>query len=404
MALPVHKIELGLESANADNYRFKLDDPVQGQLDSDYELGGATVFLDVTNRVRRFSISRGKSNLFSSFPAAQANIELNNHDRAFDPLYSLSPYRGDIVPRRELRVTTDGNLIYTGYIDDWNYSYTVNGESIAEAIAYDPLILLSNQTLSAGTPTSELTGARIEAVLDSISWDAAKRDIDAGNATLGTQVIAENTNVMSYLQEVASADPGFVFASKAGSIKFTDRNLSESGGNVVNFGGTGVPFVSIGVEYGSDNLYNKVTLSRIGGGTATATDIESIAFYGARELNQDGYLFSTDDELLDLALFYAQKYSLPDYRFSSLEVAVHGLSAEMRNQVLDLELGDIARVIFTPNNIGDPIDRYVQIISIKHSAGPDSHFTEFGFESVTGVGLILSDAEFGKLDVYSLSW
>jgi len=100
----------------------------------------------------------------------------------------------------------------------------------------------------------------------------------------------------------------------------------------------------------------------------------------------------------------AQRYSQPEYRFKALEVAVHKLSEAEQAEVLDLELGSICKVTFTPNNIGDPIERFVQVISINHTVNTQTHFIELGFEGLDYAALVLDDAEFGKLDSYSLSW
>ena len=405
MAMPVEKIEIGLVNSPAGALRFTLDDSVKGVLDNtEYPLGGDSVFVDVTDRVRRFSLSRGRSSLFSSFPAGQLNVEFNNHDRAFDPLYASSPFAGDIVPRREIRATTGSAVVYTGWIDDWNYSYLPDGDSVAEAIAYDATSILSGQTLAAGTPTTQLSGARVNDVLNQIAWSPTLRNIDTGQATLGTAVIQADTNAMSYLQQIASSEVGLVFVGKDGAVNFIDRAQGPTSASLVTFGGTGIPFQSLEVLYGSDSLYNSVILGRTGGGTATATDLESVADYGLRTLSQNDLLLSTDLALADTALALVQRYSQPEYLFNSLEVALHKLSSAQQAQILGMEIGSIGEVIFTPNGIGDPIERYVQVISINHTVSPDSHYVEFGFQSVESAYLVLDDAEFGKLDTYSLSW
>jgi hypothetical protein len=405
MAMPVEKIEIGLVNSPAGALRFTLDDGIKGVLDNtEYPLGGDSVFVDVTSRVRRFSLSRGRSSLFSSFPAGQLNVEFNNHDRAFDPLYASSPFAGDIVPRREIRATTGSAVIYTGWIDDWNYSYMPDGDSVAEAIGYDATSILSGQTLAAGTPVTELSGARVNDVLDQIAWSSTLRNIDTGQATLGTAVIQADTNAMSYLQQIASSEVGLVFVGKDGAVNFIDRAQGPTSASLVTFGGTGIPFQSLEVLYGSDNLYNSVILGRTGGGTATATDLDSVADYGLRTLTQSDLLLSTDLALADTALALVQRYSQPEYLFNSLEVALHKLSSAQQAQILGMEIGSIGEVIFTPNGIGDPIERYVQVISINHTVSPDSHYVEFGFQSVESAYLVLNDAEFGKLDTYSLSW
>jgi hypothetical protein len=115
-------------------------------------------------------------------------------------------------------------------------------------------------------------------------------------------------------------------------------------------------------------------------------------------------LLNTDLALAELALVLAQQYSQPEYRFSSLEVAIHKLDPAEQEDVLGLELGSIAKIVFTPNGIGDAIQRFVQVISINHTVNPQNHFVEFGFQSLDAAYLVLDDAEFGKLDLYSLSW
>ncbi len=405
MAMPIEKVEVGFDTSfsGAGNF-FVLDDPVKGQLNNtSYPLGGLT-FIDVTDRVRNFSISRGRSNLFSAFPAGQLNVEFNNHDRAFDPLYAQSPFAGNIVPRREIRVTTADAVQYTGWIDDWGFSYLPNGDSVAEAIAYDATSIISGQTLAAGTPTAQLSGARVENILDQINWSPEDRNIETGVATLSNAVIDANTNAMNYLQTIALSEPGLVFVDKIGRLTFLDRTTAPTSTGLVQFGGTGIPFQSVDVSYGSDNLYNEVVLDRVGGGTATATDTQSVTDYGLRTLSQSGLLLNTDLALAELALVLAQQYSQPEYRFSSLEVAIHKLDPAEQEDVLGLELGSVAKIVFTPNGIGDAIQRFVQVISINHTVNPQNHFVEFGFQSLDAAYLVLDDAEFGKLDLYSLSW
>jgi hypothetical protein len=72
----------------------------------DFNTGTSAVpaFSDITSYVRSVSISRGKDELLDGFSAGSVSIELDNRDRRFDPLFTSSPYNGDIVPRREVRV------------------------------------------------------------------------------------------------------------------------------------------------------------------------------------------------------------------------------------------------------------------------------------------------------------
>lgn len=396
--MPIEKVEVGFDTtfSGAGSF-FTLDDATKGVLDgTTYTLGGVT-FIDVTERVKDFSINRGRSNLFANFPTGQLNVTFNNHDRVFDPLYTQSPFIGNIVPRREIRVTTNDSVQYTGWIDDWGFTYLPNGDSTAEAIAYDATSILSGQTLSAGTPTAQKTGARINAILDQVSWLAENRDIDTGLADLGNQVITDGTNVVSYLQTVAQSEPGTLFINKAGAVRFIQADATIDPNKYMVFGGTGIPFQNLQVSYGSENLFNEVVIAREGGGTATASDPQSIIDYGLRVLSASSVLLSNDTALADLALTLVEKYSQPDYRFSSLEVPLHKLNTAEQNQVLNLELGDIVKIEFQPNGFGDVIERFVSIISIQQIVRPDTHFIEFGFEAEEGGFWTLSDPLFGKL-------
>jgi hypothetical protein len=406
MALPAQLVELGFDlSFSANPNLFTLDDTPKGELDGDYGLGGLQ-FIDVTSRVRTINIQRGRSNLFSSFPAGQVSIELNNHDRAFDPLYTGSPYYGNIVPRRAIRVTSGGIVQFNGWVDDWNLTYLPNGDSVVAAIATDATSIIAQQTLAEATPTSELSGARINAILDKaeVNWSTELRDIDAGQQLLGSQVIADSTNVLQYLQNVAASEPGQLFIDKSGKITFRDRENYPTSQTVAYLGGTGIPFQNISVVYGAENLYNEVQVSRLDGGTAIATDIDSQNSYGIKNLTIDGLLMSSDAQLVELSLVYAQRYSQPQYNFESVEVNLNKLDDIKQAQMLSLEIGSVARIEFTPNGIGDPIISYNRIISVNHLINTSSHYVELGFEALDYTALVLDDEVFGKLDSGVLSW
>ena len=101
-------VELGLSKA------FTLDDPVAGVIGStEFTIGGVS-YEDVTSRVRSISIARGKNRDLDRFNAGSLSVEFNNTDRAFDPLYTSSPFAGNIVPRRDVRVLADGTAQYVG--------------------------------------------------------------------------------------------------------------------------------------------------------------------------------------------------------------------------------------------------------------------------------------------------
>ena len=406
MAIPTPKVEIGFDLTDLPiGPFFRLDDSVAGVLDNvDYRLGG-TIFYDVTDRVRTINWNRGKSRRFSAFQAGSLNVEFNNHDRAFDPLYVDSPFYGNIIPRREIRVTS-GNLIqFTGWIDDWGLTYTPDGNSLADAIASDAFTIIANQTISEGTPTQQLTSERINTILDSpgVSWSTTLRDIEAGQVQVGTQQISANTNALNYMQKVTETEGGLFFVGKNGALTFRDSVDTPDSATLVTFDqGSNIPYKSIGIVYGAELLYNEVTIANAGGGTAVAQSVSSQGEYGIRSLALTDLLGATDEQSVDLAVRYVDIYSEPEYRVEQLEVCLHDLNSTDQETVLGLELGSVCKVAFTSNGIGDPIEKFIQVISLNNSVKPTTHYVTFGFQEIKYLSLVLDDAVFGKLDAGTL--
>ena len=406
MALPTQKVELGFDlSFSASSNLFTLNDATKGQLDGEFGLGGLQ-FIDVTERVKNFSIARGRRNDFAAFPAGQAVVEFNNHDRAFDPLYAESPFAGNIIPRRQIRISSGGIVQFVGWINDWNLDYLVNGDSVVSVVAVDATSIFAKQTITGFTPPEELSGARINRILGlgDVGWAEEFRDIDAGQQLLGNQAIEDNSNALQYLQTVSQSEPGSLFIDKTGNVTFRDRNNFPTSDTTTFLGGTGIPFQNIAVVYGSENLYNEIQVSRLGGGTAVAFDPASQADYGIKNLTISDLLMADDDQALQLALVYAQRYSQPEYHFDSVEINVMKLTPAQQAEILDLDIGSIARIEFTPNGIGEPIVRFTEIIGINKTVGPQTHFITLGFQALDFTALILDDAVFGRLDSGVLSY
>lgn len=408
MPAPSTKVEIGFDLSGLGGPFFILDDPVQGVLDNPtYTLGG-TLFYDVSSDVLSVSVNRGKSRQLDKFTAGNANVTFINQDRAFDPLNASSPYYGQIVPRRTVRITTSGSAVFYGSIDDWNLNYDISGYSTAGAVVSDGFTFLAQQILTAHTATSQLSGARIGAVLDraSVDWPASLRDLDTGSTTLQADVVADGTNALEYLQLVNYSEPGKLFMGADGFVTFRDRTDAPSSSGLVTFSdtGTGIPFVGVEIVYGSELLYNFVQIERASGGTATASDTDSQNQYGVVALVQEGLLMDTDADASSLANYLLGKYSEPEYRFDRLTVALEDLSNANQASVLGLEIGDIARIRFTPNQTGTQIDKYASIIAIDHDIRPMSHRITYGFETLDFTSLILDDSVFGLLDDASLGF
>lgn len=398
-------VELGFDLPSSVGNFFTLDDATKGKLDNTTYVLSGVIFYDVTSRVRSYSIKRGKSRQLDNYQAGVASITFGNDDRAFDPTYTASPYYGQIIPKREIRITSNGVRQYTGLVDDWNLDYQPQGDSTASAGASDGFAKLANQTLSGGTATSQLPGARITAVLDSadVLWPTADRVIDTGTVTLGADVQAVDANVLNYLQTVETTESGRLYIDKSGRIVFDDAlGVTPSGASAISLAddGTGIKYTGMQVVYGSELLYNQVVIGSVipAAGTAIANDTDSQALYGIQTYTRTDLLMANSSAVDALATHLANQYGNPEFRFEAVTINLDEISVAEANQILALEIGGLCKIKFTPNNIAPAIEKYAEVISISHSADVRKHSVTLGFATLEYVNFILDDVVFGKLD------
>jgi hypothetical protein len=402
MGLPTKTVEIGFDLSSAGGPFFTLDDSVQGVLDNtNFTLGGS-LFYDVSQYVVSINSNRGRSRELDKYNAGALEVVFDNTTRVFDPMNSSSPYAGQIVPHREIRVKSNGSAVFYGLIDDWNLNYNPSGDNTASAIASDGFTLLAQQTLSAYTATTQLTGARINAVLDrpEVNWDATYRNIDTGTINLQGDAISDGTGVLNYLQIVETTESGNLFIDKSGKVTFQDTLTGPSSVGLVTLtdDGTGIPFSNVAVVYGSELLYNRVVVTRQGGLPQTVQDTDSQNSYGISSLNLDGLLFNSDLDSLALANSLLGSYSEPEYRFDSITVQMSELSTAQQNSLLALDLTDQVKIKFTPNGIGSQIVKYGQITGVDHRVGIFVHELTFRFRTLAYAEFVLDDAVFGLLD------
>ncbi len=386
---------------------FTLDDPVRGVLDNiDFRLGGI-IFEEVTEYVAECVISRGKNRELQRFQAGKLRLDLRNQNREFDPLFPNAQYAGKTRPRQPVRVTYNGERIFTGIVADWNYNYEVTGTSSAEVEAVDELSLIAQQELIPGTAVPQSSGERVEAILnqESVDWPALDRNIDPGSSQLGADVFSGNA--LRYLQTVAASEQGQLFVNRAGNIQFRGRlDATPSSDSFLTFAddGTGIPYTEVNVNYGTDLLFNRSVVSGATGSVA-ANNLPSQRQYGITEFDLETLLDSTD-QLENLASFIVSKYGEPELRFEALQVSMDGLTTAQQDELAAMELGDVILVKFTPNQVGpaNPMEQFGQVIRLDHDIRIENHNMIVGVASLAWNFLILDDAEFGIMDTNHLAF
>lgn len=400
MSKPTLKVELEVdETANLQPF-FTLDNATSGVLDNtEYPLGGLT-FFDVTEYVAGASVSRGISRELDRTTAGVASIALNNDTRLFDPLNPASPFSSQLIPHRQIRITANGSAVYLGLVDDWNLQYDLAGNNLSIANAVDKFTLLSQQYIDTLAVPVELPGPRMNRIFDlpEVDWAASERNIDTGHVPLLAGTVVTGTNALEYLQNIAYTEDGNFFIGSDGRATLQDGLTGPSTLTLVTFSseGDGVPFTEIEVVYGSELLYNRVEITNIQDFIVTGDSLNSQVAYGIVTLSRDNFLADVTEAAISVVTLL-NRYDEPEYRFERILVDITDLPALQQAQLLGSELTNVARIKFQPNNIGAVIDRYAQIIGIKHSVDSKRHKMEFRFRTLDYAPFVLDDPIFGTL-------
>ena len=392
--------------------KFILDTSL---LDGTDLLDGTLEGVFVEGFVQSISITRGRSDNLANFAAGTCTIVLRNDDRRFDPINEASPYwdvetsQTGVVPRRKVTVTSGSTDIFTGLITDVDVSYekSETNRSTVTVSAADSFVLLANTfTGDAFTPPIELSGARVERMLDlaAVNFSPTTRTISVGAASLGGYEIAANSNVLTYLLACAAAEQNRCFMSAAGYFTFTDRIASSFATAAVSFSdaGAGIRYQDLSVVYGQELLYNRVqcTTANPSAVVQVESDATSQTAYGVSTLSLDSLLLSADADAATLAVLLLGRYKNPVYRFDNMVVVLNALSDADRNLVVGLEIGDTVGITRT-FSVGTPssITKLYEIDGITHTYSPSSHTVSFQLAVADIVyAFILDDPIFGVLD------
>ena len=366
------------------------------ELDGFAVLDGSTDFVDITEYVTNININRGRATQLDSFPSSNCTIVADDRmaDRYFDPLNTSSAwYSGGtvgIAPRRKFEVyggTAGTQAMFSGFVYDLNIDYADPNLSTATIVATDALGQLGQTVLTAFNPSSQLTSARVSAILDrpEVAFSTALRSIETGVATCGTVAYDDATNVLQALNDVAVAEGGRLFVDRSGLVNFDARVGAASGSAVANFGGTaGLPIQSLTNEFGAETVLNRVAV-QIDGGTASsvATGTASQGEYGIKTLSLTGVPLVNDAAGSALASFLLSKFENPTVKFSGFTVLLNALTAAQQEVVAGLEIGDFVSVSKT-FNVGLPatVSQNVVVESIRHSINPNRHDVTVGLGQI----------------------
>jgi hypothetical protein len=407
MTVPTYQVLVGFQTTTGFGTPFQLDDAVFGLLNTG-TLGGLA-YADLTSLVLSVNIKRGRNRQLDQFNAGTAQVVFNNNSRILDPLNTASIYYPFVLPRSPIIIYANGTPIYTGYVEDWNLDYQNANQGRMFARCVDAFGTLANQQLNAFTPSAETSGVRVSTVLDrpEINYQGT-RSIGTGTSTLGAYAVTQDTNVLNYLQQVNTSEQGYLFTAADGSLTFKGRSsvLNPISGASFTTDGTGIPYMSLVNQYGSELLYNYIVTQSPAGAAQTNSDSTSIALYQSQNYNLLQLLNSTTTEVNGLGAYLLGKYRNPVVRFTGISCELAALTSAQWLIIFAIDLTSIISVQ-KDFSTGSPASESQTLITsgIEHRIVPGSHIVSFTMESTDqNQYMTLNDSVFGILDTGLLSF
>lgn len=418
MSLPTLVVEVGFGDTVTSQYlNFDVDRFDTGKFAPDF------VGTDVSADVRAITIKRGRSRLLEAVNAGTCDIILDNTSGDYDPTNLSGPYvsAGVSLVRPMVRVKVKAAWagiyypLFAGYADAWERTWPAFGaDAVTRLRCSDGFKSLARHepgTSSDPTGAGELSGTRINRLLDNAAWPTGERDVDAGVLTMRATTL--DTNTLSELQAVTLAEGGNLYVDRNGKVVFRGRHARIEDTRSINVqatfddDGTDLPYNDIELSGDDDLIKNSAAGTRDGGNTQTFSNPTSIGTYGIRSYNVTGLWLANDSDVAGWVNWVVSLFGDYESRVESIKLRPKRADA-LWPVVLDAEFGDLILVNRRPTQ-GDPIAKYVFLEGMDHTIIPEGWETVWRFSSATGIYtagatyLLFDNATAGKFDTGQLA-
>ena len=378
----------------------------------------AGVIVDVSDQVDQIQISRGRNALADQFNTGTLTMRIVDLNGDFNSQNTQSPYYGLLNPMRKISITaTYGTTTYplfAGYILGYN---TVTPKNVGEVVyttitAIDGLRLLSNAQITTVTDSGagQLSGTRINRLLDSVSWPNSQRSIDAGQTTLQADPGTGRT-VLASCQTVQLSEYGAFYMDASGNAVFKDRLTASKSVNgtavVFNDNGTGISYFNAMWLLNDAQIYNKAFITATGLATQTAVNAASVAKYFTHGYTQTDLLMQDTATALNYAQAYVASRAETTVRCDAitLDLYTNDYSAGTV-AALDLDFFDPVTITTTqPATTGtSTLTKTLQVFGVQHSISVNSWKTTFTTLEPIIDSFICGSSLYGILGTNTLSY
>ena len=296
-------------------------------------LGSGTLPLEVTNLVSKVSIRRGRNRITSQFEAGTATVTLYDQNGDWNPTNPASIYYPNLVPLRQIIIyatyATNNYFLFSGFITNYDTGFRQGNDELSTVTlrCVDGFKLLAGSGITT-VPGSgvQLSGARVNAILDEIDWPISLRDIDAGDSTLQADP-GTDRDALQALFNVEQSEFGGIFLDGNGKVNFVGRNalIAAPAFPVYEFSdqGTDISYTNAVVALDDTTLINDVTITRLGGTAQNAFDQDSIDKFFLHSGQRSGILVQTNAEALDQAEGILATRKDPEIRIDSIQLNLY---------------------------------------------------------------------------------
>jgi len=375
----------------------------------------AAVIVDVSNVVDSIQTIRGRNAQADQFQTGTLSLRIVDQNGDFNPQNPASPYYNLLTPMRKVQITATYGAttypIFSGFITSYTTTTPKNANDVVYTTiqAVDAFRLAQNAQIStvAGTSAGQLSGARINALLDAIDWPASMRDVDAGLTTMQADPGTARTSLAA-MQTVEISEYGALYVDAAGSFVFQDRNVTAGSTGatptVFNDNGTDISYFNAVWRLDDTLVYNSASITRTGGTAQTAINQPSIDKYFVHSYNQQNLLMQTDAVALDYAQAYIASRAETSIRCDAIQLDLYTDNYNL-GIIAALSLDYFDPVTITTNQPGgSTLTKTLQVFGVAMSITPNSWKTTLTTLEPIIDGFILDSAIYGLLDSGVLSY
>ncbi len=375
----------------------------------------ASVIVDVSNVVDSIQTIRGRNAQADQFQTGTLSLRIVDQNGDFNPQNPSGPYYNLLTPMRKVQITaTYGAItypIFSGFITSYTTTTPKNANDVVYTTiqAVDAFRLAQNAQIStvAGTSAGQLSGARINALLDAIDWPASMRDVDAGLTTMQADPGTARTSLAA-MQTVEISEYGALYVDAAGSFVFQDRNVTAGSTGatptVFNDNGTDIGYFNAVWRLDDTLVYNSASVTRTGGTAQVAINQPSIDKYFVHSYNQQNLLMQTDAVALDYAQAYVASRAETSIRCDAIQLDLYTDNYNL-GIIAALDLDYFDPVTITTNQPGgSTLTKTLQVFGVAQSITPNSWKTTLTTLEPIIDGFILDSSIYGLLDSGVLSY